>query len=266
MERNQFTYENELNLCGMITNVFSNPRSTIFTVSCGFRGMQTNEDGKLERNVMLVEFFEDEGLYYAEKFKRGSRVIVKAVAQNVRDIYNMNNYLTFWGIKMEAEDGRNITRVDVNDIKLTGKIQSARAYDNGWVKIRIQTVIENERVNVNNPDFTLKNKYSSITPVRVRIGRNAEKVCEEKLTTGTWVTLDGHVYGRLKKDIQNGRETTVRVENIIANNMSIIGQIQKAEVRQKEKDIEQEIVPEEVRNEETSVPVPTPVSKPETEE
>ena len=256
MEQNQYTYKNELSLCGMITNVFSNLRSTIFTISCGFRGMQMNDDGKLERNVILVEFFENEGLYYAEKFKRGSRVIVKAIAQNIRDFYNMQNYLTFWGLKMEAEDGRNITRMDVNEIKLTGKIQSARASENGWVNIRIQTLIENERVNVNNPEFTLKNKYNSTTPVRVHVGRNAETVCKEKLTKGTWITLDGHVYGRIKKNPQNGREMTFRVESIIADNMSIVGQIQKNEIQQAEDETE---LPMNTNEEESTVPVPTPM-------
>lgn len=231
MEKNNtFIPENSVELCGKITNVFSNPKMTAFTVSCGYRGMKKNENGRYEWNSVTVVFYEKEGLYYASKFKKGDRVIVNCVAQTIRDHYNLSSYTAFWGLSMEEESGACIARYDYNHVKLTGKITSASARENGWVTAYILTRLEKERPDVQNQGRMITDTYKSITPVRIYAGKNAaEKAVKEMLTKGTWVTLNGHVYGRFFDRDQENRRRRSKAEYIIAEDIRVIGQVQGTE-------------------------------------
>lgn len=250
MEKNMFIPENSVELCGLITKVISNPKLTLFTVSCGYRGMKKDANGKYEWNSVTVAFYEKEGLYYAENFKKGDRVIVNCIAQTIRDHYQQESYTAFWGLTMEKESGHSITKYDYNRVNITGKIVSAYAQESGWVTVYIHTRLEKEHPDVRRPGVSLTDTYKSITPVRIFVGKDAETTVKEMLTKGTWVYINGHVYGRFRDnsmDPANGkkRKRGVKIEYIVAEDLRVIGQVQIPQDEAKEAQDEINEAPEE---------------------
>jgi hypothetical protein len=223
----QFVPENDVRLCGMITSVRTTPKRTSFTISCGYRGMTKDENGLFKRNSVIVVFHDKVGAYYAEKFKKGDKVIVRAVAQTVRNRVEQKNHLEFWGLSMELAK-KNLTGLDYSNVEITGKIASAAINPDGSAVAYIHTRLEKTRKHVNGAYGPDTEYYKSITPVYMKFSKGSDS--PDALTKGTWVSVEGHIYSRLitvADDPESGiKPERKRVVRIYADNVCVIGEVQ----------------------------------------
>lgn len=223
--------ENECEFAGMLVNVFrrnrKRSRTTIFGITCGHPGMKMDENGRYRRDYISVEFDDDEGDYYAEKFHQGDFVVIKAVAQTLTNTRNGRRSTIFVG--QSIEDGRkNVLARDTNKVKLTGRVVSAEQENDSWVSMLIQTKIWKSRYNFRTGRNDAEDYYRSITRIRVYTGAgNAQTVADYRLTKGTIVTVYGRVYGRSEPDRETGNLR--HVATIIATDIKVVGDIQPPE-------------------------------------
>lgn len=218
---------NDAEFCGKITNIYKRGRETSFTISCGFPGMKRDEKGKFQRNLITVKFFDAEGDYYANNFHVGDFAIVKAVAQTRVNRRYETRTTEFWGQSIESNK-KLLTPHDVNDVRVLGRITKAWPEGEDWISVMVKTQIWKTRPNVLSEDAAeVEDLYRSTTRIRVSTPKDAKRMAELKFTKGTNVEIIGHVYGRVVADPTGKRRL---VETIIADQIHVVGDIQRPEV------------------------------------
>ena len=213
MENNQYIPQNEAILQGKIIRINEKKNQVIFTLSCGNGRQKKNKDGLILRDIVSVRFFDEESRYYKEHFHVGDFVSATAICQNIRDHYNQTTRLNFWGITMgTARDSQ-----DKNDIHIRGKITTAATVSDDYLIVNILTYLEKKRPNTRaNTDIpVLSEMYKSITPVGVRCDGDAKEIVKS-FTKGTWLDIEGFVYGRTTR--KAGKEK--KVQRIIAKKIA----------------------------------------------
>ena len=204
------------------TMYMARKRSVRFVLSCGHAGkIKFKKDGQIERDVVTVRFFEKDAQYYLANFNTGDFVIVNAVAQTIKDRVNRTDRLEFWGLFMRKNEDRRKNK-DTNQVQIRGKISSSVAYSDNYVIVNVLTYLEKSRPNSNKDSSVpkLTEKYKSITPIGIRVKGNAAELARKTYTKGTWVDVEGFIYG------QKVGNPPKRVERIIAKKVSVIGNIQ----------------------------------------
>ena len=193
------TMENVVELQGLITSVLSSRKGAIVNLSCGYRGMKRDENGKFNRNRLQVVFLNrddiKEGDYYAKNFFHGDKVIIHAIAQTVYDHVNHLKHTELWGLAMEKTDDKQITGFDKNEVHLTGKVYSLTKRDGGWYNVSVTVAVIKSHINQTNKGYRIEKRYQSILPVSLYLSEyNQNRInIEDMLTKGTWVDINGYV-------------------------------------------------------------------------
>jgi hypothetical protein len=219
------TMENEVELQGMITSVLSAKRGAIVNISCGYRGMRRDENGRFNRNQLQVVFLNkddiNEGDYYAKRFSHGDTVIIHAVAQTVYNHTEHKSHTELWGLSMEKTDDKLITGYDKNDIHVTGKVYNLVVRGNGWFTVFVTTKVKKTHLNKVTSGYTITRDYRSVLPISIHMSdRELKRVnIEDRLTKGTWVDIKGYLRDHTTKD-------NVRLCGIVGNDINIIGDSQ----------------------------------------
>lgn len=223
METTMYMARNAVSLSGKLIKIIRHKKSACFVLSCGHPGKQKRlKNGLIKRDIITVRFFGKDAAYYLANFQIGDFVIVNAVAQLVRNHDEMTSRLEFWGIFMQKNTNRRKLK-DKNKVELRGKITTATAYNDNYLIVNILTYLEKSRPNTNRESAVkrLSENYKSITPVGLKVDGNAKELAGKTYTKGTWVDVEGFVYGQKVGDQER------HVERIIAKKISIIGNIQK---------------------------------------
>lgn len=224
--------ENEAEFAGKIVDVYEMKMSrhsiTRFTITCGHPGMKKDENGRYIRDRITVRFFDDEGEWYAARFKKGDFVIVKAVVQTHTNFHNGHRTTEFWGQSME-DAKKNVLSKDYNKVRLTGRVVSAEKENDQWLSVLVYTQLWKTRYNFRTGRNDAEDLYRSITRVRVYCGfEDPERIVNFRLTKGTIVSIDGRVYGRVEK--RRDGDGYRRIESVVAEDIKVIGEIQQPQV------------------------------------
>lgn len=221
--------ENDAEFAGKIVDVYrqnvAGGSVTRFTLTCGHPGMKKDDDGRYIRDRITVRYFDEEGEWYASKFRKGDFVIAKAVVQTHINIHTGRRTTEFWGQSME-DARKNILQKDYNRVRLTGRVVSAEKENDRWLSVLIFTQLWKTRYNFRTERNDLEDLYRSTTRVRVYCGfGDPDQIVDFRLTKGTNVSIDGRVYGRVEPR-QDGHGVR-RIESVIAENIKVVGEIQK---------------------------------------
>lgn len=222
---------NDAEFAGKIVDVYRQASHdgsiTRFTITCGHPGMKKDDRGRFIRDRITVRFFDKEGEYYASKFHEGDFVIARAVVQTRTNRHTGRRTTEFWGQSLE-DNKANVLNKDYNKVWLTGRVVNAEKENDRWISVLIYTQLWKARYNVFTERNDAEDLYRSITRVRVYTGPgNAASIADFRLTKGTIVAIEGRVYGRVEKD---GDGSVHRIESVIAEDIRVIGDIQKPEV------------------------------------
>lgn len=219
------TMENVVELQGLITSVLSTRRGAVVNLSCGFRGMKRDKNGKFNRNQLQVTFLNKddikEGDYYAKNFSHGDKVSVHAVAQTVYDHISKTSHTELWGLAMTKTEDKQITGFDKNEIHITGRVYSLYKRANGWYAISVTTSVTKTHVNQVQKSYTITRKYKSILPVSLYLNEREQSHVdiEKMLTKGTWVDIYGYIRNYTSKSGE-------KLCGIVGQDIKIIGEPQ----------------------------------------
>lgn len=224
-----FTSHNNANLCGKIVKKITKKNETIFILSCGYgKKPKYKEDGKIDRNLVAVYFFDELSKHYNKRFEQDDFVTVSGVVQTVRDHYNGTYFVTIWGLSMGPKKIRGKVINDQNFLEIRGKIESVKVINSNYMIINVLTKVEKKYKNPNEDSSVKKitQKFKSVTPIGVRCYKNAKALAKTKYTPGTWIDVKGFMYG--KNDEKNKEKTFIK--RAISTKISIIGEIQPYKV------------------------------------
>ena len=218
--------QNNINLRGKIYKISSYKNRTDFHISCTKYKANgkpiRDKKGLFKRDILKVSFFEESAKMYEEKFKIGDTVIVIAAVQSLKNTENGRVIKSIiYGINMMPGDINNHKK-DFNDFSLTGKIKTAKAINDNYIIVNVETICnkkyKNPREETKHPFLT--KQFRSITAIGINTKGNAKDLVYTKYTPGTWINIEGTCQGR--KDKQG--KINVR---FISSKDSIVGDIQK---------------------------------------
>jgi len=226
VDKSMFVAHNSVHLCGKIIRIESTKKNEVrFMLSCGHgKKQRKDKNGKIERDLIAVIFFDEAARKYKERFVEGDFVTVNAVAQTIRDHYNGTSYVEIWGLSMGPKFVRGKMIPDHNRVNIRGKITSAVAMSDNYILMNVLTAAEKSRPNPNEDSEIKKltETYKSITPIGIRCNGNA-KTLAKQYTEGTWVDCSGFIDDR----VVDRDEFKKRVYRIISLKTTIIGEVQR---------------------------------------
>jgi len=215
-----------VHLCGKIVRIDRVKKDEVrFMISCGHgKRQKKDKNGKIERDLIAVSFFDEAARTYEERFEVGDFVTVNGVAQTIRDHYNGTSYVSIWGLAMGTKFARGKMIPDHNRVNIRGKIASAVAMSDNYILLNVATAAEKSRPN---PNLESENKrltdiYRSITPIGIRCHGDAKQLVKQ-YTPGTWVDCSGFIDDR----VVDRDEFKKRVYRIISLKTTIIGEVQR---------------------------------------
>lgn len=221
--------ENEAEFSGKIIGIYrqkiTDGTVTKFIISCGHIGMKRDDNGRYIRDHITIRFFDDEGTWYAARFKEGDFVIARAVVQTHTNIHTWQKTTEFWGQSM-VDARNNVLQNDYNKVHLTGRVVKAEKSDGRWLSVVVHTSLWKTRFNIRTERNDCEDLYISDTRVGVYCSfDDPDHIVNYRLTKGTIVSIDGRVFGRPKK--RKDGKGTVWVESVTAENIRVIGKIQE---------------------------------------
>lgn len=241
--------KNEVKLSGYITNIRvigkgENSR-TIFNISVNHREMKKDKNGKFQRTIVPVVFFQKEGQFYQEKFSIKDLVIVTGVLQTVtnpRYVPGRKDQMPpkrteVWGETMQNAKNNLIAR-DYTSFELCGRIEDCKISErnNGpsLINLLVKTQIWKERKNVidENTDIPNEDLYRSSTRVQIYAGKEkAKQITNFRLTKGTVVDITGHLQSKVQEiKFPNGKSVHNVILSAVAENITAVGEIQSPAV------------------------------------
>lgn len=221
----EFVYRNNIILRGKVTKIITKKDGAVFVLSCGKSShgrIKADQKGRFLREVVAVRFFDEQAQKCLENFHIGDFVATSGVVQNIKDRYNRKDRVEIWGFNMfPSEEWK-----DMNSVSLQGIIDNSVKISDDYVLLNLKTAVTHKRKNLReNAKFDyFEETYRSITPVGVRCKKDASDQLK-RLTKGTWISLEGFVYGRILKK----NEEEIRVQRIVTNEsqINIIGEVQR---------------------------------------
>lgn len=227
-DKSMFVSHNSVHLCGKIIRIERPKKNEIrFMLSCGHKNMKQDKDGKFERDLIAVTFFDEAARKYEDRFVEGDFVTVNGVAQTIRDHYNGTSYVSIWGLSMGPKYVNGKMIPDHNNVNIRGKITSAVVMNKNYILLNVITAAEKSRPNPNleSEHKKLTDTYRSITPIGIRCRGNAKDEIK-KYTEGTWVDC----YGYIEDKVVDRGEFKRRMYRIMALKTTVIGETQKVKV------------------------------------
>lgn len=221
-----FVSHNSVHLCGKIIRIECQKKNEArFMISCGHgKHQKKDENGKINRDLIAVTFYDEAARKYTERFVAGDFVTVNAVAQTIRDHHTGTNYVSIWGLAMAPKFIHGKMIPDHNRVNIRGKITSSVAMSDNYILLNVLTITEKNRPNPNeDSEFKkLTDKYKSITPIGIRCNGNAKEMIKQ-YTEGTWVDCSGFIDDK----IVDRDEFKRRVYRIVSLKTTVIGEVQR---------------------------------------
>lgn len=220
---------NKVTLRGVITNIISNPKTTIVTVSTRDYQRKRDANGRLHTDAPVVTFFDKEGQDVADKFKKLDHVTVEAIIQNTYNHLQLDGRQECWGIKIEktmslienANEGQeaavhpgrfgHLYPDDINQVVLTGKVTNVAARG-AWARISIKT----------NTDG-----YRSVSFVSYYV-QDAEQYARV-LTKGSTISVVGKVTVAERNGVNGNKGKRIRYEEVIARELVVLNRATNTE-------------------------------------